>query len=349
MADFCSDREKVMVGNSSNLVDLIRSHLTGDVSNRILGLVGGSRENAQAGMNAAVPGILSGLERTGSTAEGSQRLASAVDGSDDTMLSKISQMFGGTPSSEGGVGMLRSVLGEGGLSELVGNIGRSSGLSGTGVTSLLGYVAPIVFGVLKNVKRTQGLDAAGLSNLLSSQKSSFAAPTPESGRVERPVESTSYAREPLRDVSSRAPQREVERRPEAYTQRAGAERSSIGWVLPLLIFLGLIGLLWHWGTRPAVQAGRETSPVTTQAGRLGTTRTLDTLKTKYQSVIDQAQAQGVQITSLDQQNGKLTIKGTAPSLEAANKVWDEIKKINPSMDDIVADFPVTGQSGASTQ
>jgi hypothetical protein len=78
---------------------------------------------------------------------------------------------------------------------------------------------------------------------------------------------------------------------------------------------------------------------------MGTAGTMDALKKKYQSVIDQARVQGVQITTLDQQNGKLVIKGTAPSLEAANKVWDEIKSVNPSMDDIIANFPVAGMSG----
>jgi nucleoid-associated protein YgaU len=63
-------------------------------------------------------------------------------------------------------------------------------------------------------------------------------------------------------------------------------------------------------------------------------------KMKYQSVIQQIQAQGIQVANLHQQDGKLFIKGTAPSLEAANKVWNEIKRINPKLDDIIADFPV---------
>ena len=63
-------------------------------------------------------------------------------------------------------------------------------------------------------------------------------------------------------------------------------------------------------------------------------------KMKYQSVIQVVQAQGIQLANLHQQDGKLFIKGTAPSVEAANKVWDEIKRINPKADDIMADFPV---------
>ena len=63
-------------------------------------------------------------------------------------------------------------------------------------------------------------------------------------------------------------------------------------------------------------------------------------KNKYQSVIQMVQAEGIQLANLHQQDGKLFIKGAAPSLEAANKVWDEIKRINPKLDDITADFPV---------
>lgn len=63
-------------------------------------------------------------------------------------------------------------------------------------------------------------------------------------------------------------------------------------------------------------------------------------KLKYQSVLNQVEAQGIKVANLHQQEGKLFIKGTAPSLEAANKIWDEIKRINPRLDDIIADFPV---------
>src|SRR5215831_17163178 len=67
----------------------------------------------------------------------------------------------------------------------------------------------------------------------------------------------------------------------------------------------------------------------------------DDLKTKYQSVIQLIQSQGIQVANLhQQQDGKLFIKGRAPSLDAANKVWDEIKRINPQLDDIAPDFRV---------
>ena len=74
---------------------------------------------------------------------------------------------------------------------------------------------------------------------------------------------------------------------------------------------------------------------------------LDDFKSKYQTVIQLIEAEGVQLANLHVQDGKLFIKGTAPSLEAANKVWDEIKRINPKLDDITADFPVVPSTKTS--
>jgi nucleoid-associated protein YgaU len=64
------------------------------------------------------------------------------------------------------------------------------------------------------------------------------------------------------------------------------------------------------------------------------------LKTKYQSVLEVIQEEQISVKNLHVQDDKLFIKGTAPSLEAANKVWDAIKRVNPRADDITADFPV---------
>src|SRR5215469_17412993 len=67
---------------------------------------------------------------------------------------------------------------------------------------------------------------------------------------------------------------------------------------------------------------------------------LDQLKAKYPSVLQVIQDEQISVKNLHLQDDKLFIKGVAPSLDAANKVWDEIKRVNPSADDITADFPV---------
>jgi len=76
---------------------------------------------------------------------------------------------------------------------------------------------------------------------------------------------------------------------------------------------------------------------------------LDELKSKYRTVIEQIETQRIVMHNLHVQDGKLVLKGTAPSLDAANRVWDEIKRVNPRLDDIVADFPVDTSLAAAAQ
>jgi hypothetical protein len=342
-------QEKAMIGDSLNLVDMIRGYIPSGFTDKFSSLSGDSKEKTQAGLTAAVPGLLSGLTSAGSTEDGARRFTDAVKGADESVLSNPGSLFEKATSGEGGgSGILGSILGGSGLSDLTGNIGRASGMSGKGVTALLGFLAPMVLGALKNLMRTKGLDSGGLLNLLSSQRNNFAAAMPE-GIPGRTAEPASYIREPLRDVSKTT--EGIRAKAEPYVE--GAERaakSSRSWVLPLVALLGLLGLLWYWGSRPATHAGNETRSATEQVtrpntGYSATTAGTQSLRERYQSVIDLAQSEGIQLSSLSEQNGTLVIEGSAPSLEAANRIWDEIKRINPSMNDIVANFPVNMPRG----
>ena len=65
------------------------------------------------------------------------------------------------------------------------------------------------------------------------------------------------------------------------------------------------------------------------------------LKSKYQSVLNQIEQQQVQLQNLHVQDNKLFIKGTAPSEDAKNKVWDQIKLVDQNFqNDLIADIGV---------
>ena len=64
------------------------------------------------------------------------------------------------------------------------------------------------------------------------------------------------------------------------------------------------------------------------------------LKQKYQSVLNAADQQHIQFQNLHVQDDKLFIKGTAPSEDAKNKFWDQIKLVNPNADDITVEINV---------
>lgn len=67
---------------------------------------------------------------------------------------------------------------------------------------------------------------------------------------------------------------------------------------------------------------------------------LEQMKQKYASVLNVIQQQQVRLSHLHIQDGKLFMQGVAPSEEAKNKVWDQIKLVNPKYDDITADITV---------
>jgi nucleoid-associated protein YgaU len=82
------------------------------------------------------------------------------------------------------------------------------------------------------------------------------------------------------------------------------------------------------------------------AGQAGAQQ-LAALKKKYQTVLDTMYAQKVQVKSVQVEGGKLVVRGEAPTADAKNKVWDQIKKVDASHSDLVADInaPAGGVGG----
>ena len=72
------------------------------------------------------------------------------------------------------------------------------------------------------------------------------------------------------------------------------------------------------------------------------------LKQKYQTVLNVADQEHMQFHNLHVQDNKLYMKGTAPSEDAKNAFWAELKRINPVWDDINAEIYVTPGAAATT-
>jgi nucleoid-associated protein YgaU len=72
------------------------------------------------------------------------------------------------------------------------------------------------------------------------------------------------------------------------------------------------------------------------------------LKQKYQTVLNAADAQHIQFQNLHVKDNKLFIRAKAPSEQAKNALWDQIKLVNPKADDITADISVNPQAPAQT-
>src|SRR5258707_5896123 len=71
------------------------------------------------------------------------------------------------------------------------------------------------------------------------------------------------------------------------------------------------------------------------------------LKLKYQSVLNFIQSQGVQLQNLNMEGDKLLIRATAPSADLKNRVWDQIKLVDPAASDLIADIQAPAAAAAA--
>jgi LysM repeat protein len=72
------------------------------------------------------------------------------------------------------------------------------------------------------------------------------------------------------------------------------------------------------------------------------------LKLKYQSVLNFMQSQNIQLQNLNLQDNKLFIRGMAPSQDVKNKVWDQIKLVDPTFSDLTADIQAPAAAAAAS-
>jgi nucleoid-associated protein YgaU len=71
------------------------------------------------------------------------------------------------------------------------------------------------------------------------------------------------------------------------------------------------------------------------------TMDLEQMKQKYAAVLNVVQQQQVRLSHVHIQDNKFFIQGVAPSEQAKNKVWDQIKAVNPNWSqELTADITV---------
>jgi nucleoid-associated protein YgaU len=71
------------------------------------------------------------------------------------------------------------------------------------------------------------------------------------------------------------------------------------------------------------------------------------LKLKYQSVLNFIQSNNIQLQNLNMEGDKLLIRATAPSADAKNRLWDQIKLVDPNFSDLIADIQAPAAAAAA--
>src|SRR5215472_11612946 len=157
-----------------NILGLIEDQLTPKTIGPISNAIGETPEATKSALGTAVPGILGSVlgkvsaSPSGATDVFNMLKQGASQGAWHDNISSAAQGIGGGAPSASQQSLLGSLLGSklGPVSDFIsGHAGVSSGSA----MSLLGMAAPLVMGTLGKQVSSQGLNAGGLGQLLTSQ------------------------------------------------------------------------------------------------------------------------------------------------------------------------------------
>ncbi len=235
---------------SFNIVDLVKDQVGDQLIGVLSGALGAGTDQTNGALAGALPSLLSGITNAASTPKGAVDLFNAAQEQDNNMLGDIGNLLGGDKAHEisnSGNSLLSNLLGEGALGQLAGVVASVAGVSRGNSNSLLGMLAPIIIGVIKNKVMEGGLNAGSLSNLLSDQKDNINAAMPQgfSDQLQSAGFFDSITPDALASTNtgtssaapSPAPSAAASPAPEAITEKSGG--GIMKWALPLVAILGI--------------------------------------------------------------------------------------------------------------
>lgn len=170
---------------SVNLLDLVKSQLSGSVLSQAASFLGESESGTSTAMGAALPAILGSIVNKASSTDGAKGIMDMIlsQKQDSGMLDNFASLLGNSNQAQGllqsGGGMLSSLLGNK-TAGLVSAISSLAGIKSGSVSSLLSMAAPLLMNVIGKQVSSNNLGLSGLTSLLSSQAPFIKAALPAS-------------------------------------------------------------------------------------------------------------------------------------------------------------------------
>ncbi|MBZ6075386.1 DUF937 domain-containing protein [Microvirga puerhi] len=335
-----------------NLVSLIAQFLTPDVIAKIASALGADRSQIGRAVTAAVPGLLASLAGTASTPEGSRKLFDAVSQQSPGILDNLGGMIGGPRQenlADNGTNVLSSLLGGSSTSALGNAVTKYAGLGSGMGSSLLGLLTPVVMAALNKQSTASGLDASGLSQLLTSQKSEIMKALPPgfsdllsgtgllSGLGATATGAAQTAREAIRPAASSA---------ERVVRQSSSPNWAWAWAIPVIVLLGLGW--WYFGrTPPSVnqQAGTTTTQTAKNAPDQLTTGAVQSAQNLTVGSVDLGSTVQSTVTNLQQTLQGVTNVDTAKA--ALPKLTDAATQLD-KVDNLVGQLPAGGKTALAS-
>ncbi len=158
-----------------SLLDTVLGALGEEQTRQISQTVGAEPSQTAAGIQSALPLLLSGLSHNASQPGGAQNLLGALGRHDGQALDQLRE--GGQVDTQEGQKIVQHVFGAH-TEQAAQAVSQSSGLDTSSAMRLLSSLAPLVMGALGRQQNQQGLGAGGLGSLLSGEAGSIAQKMP---------------------------------------------------------------------------------------------------------------------------------------------------------------------------
>lgn len=150
-----------------DLSSLLNGPMGKTIISSVAGKLGMDESQASSAVNAAIPAILSGINKNAQTEEGASSLNKALEKHDGGILDNLMGMLGGNTQEleQDGSGILGHVFGNN-QSNVAQAVSQKSGISMAQVGPLLSILAPIVMGYLGKQKTQNNTSEGGLGDLI---------------------------------------------------------------------------------------------------------------------------------------------------------------------------------------
>lgn len=185
----------------SGILDLIKSSIGEQAVEQVSRQVGGNKDATQRAMAAAIPMLLSALQKNSKSRSGAESLANALDKDDHDggILGNLGSLLGQSNHQSMGEKILGHVLG--GRKDNVSNqLGKATGLGGADVTKILANLAPVVLGAVGKAKRENNLGVSGLQDMLKQERKTIKKQQPNLSFLEKALDSDGDGDVDLSDV-----------------------------------------------------------------------------------------------------------------------------------------------------
>jgi hypothetical protein len=153
-----------------DLTELLKGNIPQDLIGTLSQQMGTEPQQTQTAAQSIFTTLLGGLAKNASTEEGAQGILGALDRDHDgSVLNDLGGLLTGAMGSSqatNGAGILGHILGSK-QQGAVDMVSQTSGIDANSAMSMMLKLAPILMGVLGKAKQDNGLDAGGLSGLLS--------------------------------------------------------------------------------------------------------------------------------------------------------------------------------------